>query len=182
MAVESSGAFSAEQAIGNAVDSLTREGIHTIEYASGRNIMIEAGVRRAVVSGINRTACEVSLQRAEELGVDLVKTMEHLGARSEHALWQRQVFSLSGNGKYSDFYEETGCGEVDGLGGVNCRHSFYPFFEEYEEKKDYEAKIGDSKRNDEGGGLTCSLKAYWANGDTGQKGIYKGRCTKMRKK
>jgi hypothetical protein len=59
------------------------------------------------------------------------------------------VFSLSGNSdKYVDFYEETGYGEVDGLGGVNCRHSFYPFFEEYEEKKDYEASIGDSKRNE----------------------------------
>jgi hypothetical protein len=158
-----SGAFSAEQAIGNAVNSLTREGIHSIEYRdkdprglgsrslarSGKKISIEAGVRRAVISGINRTSCEATLGMAEELGVDLVKTSEHLGARPEHAEWQGRVFSLSGNSdKYPDFYEETGYGEVDGLGGVNCRHSFYPFFEEIEGKKEEEAKIGDSKRNE----------------------------------
>jgi hypothetical protein len=157
-----SGAFTVEQAIGNAVSALAREGIHSIEYGgkaardkvpnkvrSGRSITIEAGVRRAVISGINRTACEASLERAEELGVELVKTTEHLGARPEHAVWQGRVFSLrGGSDKYPDFYEETGYGEADGLGGVNCRHSFYPFFEEYEEKKEEEAKIGDSKRNE----------------------------------
>jgi hypothetical protein len=143
-----SGAFTAEQAIGNAVSCLAREGIRSIEYRSGKNICIEAGVRRAVLSGVNRTACEVSLQRAEEMGADLVKTTEHLGARLEHAVWQGRVFSLRGNGKYPDFYEETGYGDIEGLGGVNCRHSFYPFFEEVEDKKSEEAQIGDSKRNE----------------------------------
>ena len=144
-----SGAFTVEQAIGNAVSSLAREGIRCIEYSNGKKISIEAGVRRAVISGINRTSCEVSLQRAEELGAELVKTTEHLGARPEHAVWQGRVFSLrGGSDKYPDFYEETGYGDVDGLGGVNCRHSFYPFFEEYERKKEEETKIGDSKSNE----------------------------------
>jgi hypothetical protein len=158
-----SGAFSVEQAISHAVNSLAREGIHSIEYRnkvprglgsrslarSGKKISIEAGVRRAVISGINRTACEVSLGMAEELGVDLVKTSEHLGARAEHAVWQGRVFSLrGGSDKYPDFYEETGYGDVDGLGGVNCRHSFYPFFEEFEGKEEGEAKIGNGKKNE----------------------------------
>jgi hypothetical protein len=143
-----SGAFSAEQAISQAVSSLAREGIGAIEYSNGKKISIESGVRRAVVSGINRTTCEITLERAEEIGADLVKTTEHLGARPGHAQWQGRVFSLRGKGKYPDFYEETGYGEIEGLGGANCRHSFYPFFEEYEEKKDYEAEIGDSKRNE----------------------------------
>jgi hypothetical protein len=112
-----SGGFTAEQAISQAVNSLAREGIHSIEYGSGENISIEAGVRRAVLSGINKTVCDVSLKRAGELCVDLVKTTEHLGARPEHAVWQGRVFSLSGNGKYPDFYEETGYGEIEGLGG-----------------------------------------------------------------
>ena len=29
---------------------------------------------------------------------------------------------------YPDFIEETGYGTAEGLGGVNCRHSFFPFF------------------------------------------------------
>jgi hypothetical protein len=82
-----SGAFSVEQAIGNAVNCLAREGIRCIEYSNGKKISIEAGVRRAVISGINRTSCEATLGMAEELGVDLVKTTEHLGARAEHAIW-----------------------------------------------------------------------------------------------
>ena len=30
--------------------------------------------------------------------------------------------------EYPDFIETTGYGEVDGLCGVNCRHSFSPFY------------------------------------------------------
>jgi hypothetical protein len=134
-----------EKAIADAVSRLAKEGVNTIEYESGRNISIEAGVRRAVITGVNQTTAKVSLSRANELGFDLVKTTEHLGARPEHAVWQGQVFSLSGFGKYPNFYEATGYGEVDGLCGANCRHSFYPITEEEIENP----KIGDDKENEE---------------------------------
>jgi hypothetical protein len=147
-----SGAFSREQAISKAVSSLAREGIHSVEYISGRNISIEAGVRRAVVTGINKTNCEISIGRAAELGATLVKTTAHLGARPEHEVWQGQVFSLNGSGEYENFYEATGYGEVDGLGGANCRHSFYPFSREYEdlpEGDSPESELIGQKENEE---------------------------------
>jgi len=31
--------------------------------------------------------------------------------------------------RYENFYKATGYGTVEGLGGPNCRHSFYPYFE-----------------------------------------------------
>ena len=63
------------------------------------------------------------------MGVDLVITSAHLGARPSHQLWQGQVFSRSGGGKYPDFITETGYGTITGLCGINCRHSFGPYFE-----------------------------------------------------
>jgi hypothetical protein len=64
------------------------------------------------------------------MGTDLVQTSAHIGARPTHQLWQGKIFSLSGtNPKYPDFIVETGYGTVTGLSGVNCRHSWYPFFE-----------------------------------------------------
>jgi hypothetical protein len=63
------------------------------------------------------------------MGVDLVQTSAHIGARPEHQAWQGQIFSRSGTDKrYPDFVTATGYGTVTGLGGANCRHSYYPYF------------------------------------------------------
>ena len=68
--------------------------------------------------------------RADELVCDLVETTAHSGARPSHAEWQGQAFSRSGKSrKYPDFVQVTGYGTGEGLGGWNCSHSFYPFFE-----------------------------------------------------
>ena len=49
------------------------------------------------------------------------------------------AFLMPGNGDemadYPDFVESTGFGEVDGLLGVNCRHSFAPFFPDFQEPR-----------------------------------------------
>ena len=67
---------------------------------------------------------------ADELGSDLVETSAHSGARPSHAEWQGKVFSRSGtHPKYPDFKKVTGYGTGEGLGGWNCRHSFFPYFE-----------------------------------------------------
>lgn len=54
----------------------------------------------------------------------------HSGARPEHAAWQGRIFSRSGTHlRYPDFRSATGYGKVDGLCGVNCRHTFGPYME-----------------------------------------------------
>ena len=36
---------------------------------------------------------------------------------------------------YPDFIDSTGYGEVDGILGVNCRHSYSPFFPEFQQPR-----------------------------------------------
>lgn len=124
------GAFDTNTAIRNAIKDLTGKGLASISYPNGHISYIESAVRRAVITGVNQTALKMQEARAKEMGSDLVETSAHAGARPSHSAWQGKVFSLSGtHSKYPDFKKETGYGTGAGLGGWNCRHSFYPFFE-----------------------------------------------------
>ena len=143
----STGAVDYNTAIRRAVKDLARQGIGAITYPSGHMDNIEVAVRRAVLTGINQTALQLQMDLADEMECDLVETTAHGGARPDHATWQGKVFSRSGKSKkYPDFVRSTGYGSGTGLGGWNCRHSFYPYFEgsprsySNSELKDYEAK------------------------------------------
>ena len=128
----STGAFDYNTSISNAIADLARNGLGAIEYKSGRVDSIEVAVRRAVLTGINQTALKTQETLADQLGVDLVETTAHGGARPSHAKWQGKVFSRKGrvtiNGvTYEDFKKATGYGTGAGLGGWNCRHNFHPY-------------------------------------------------------
>lgn len=125
-----SGAFDPNTAVRSAIKSLAQQGVGAITYPSGHVDTLEVAVRRALVTGVNQTCLQMQEARADELGCDLVETTAHSGARPSHAEWQGQVFSRSGKSrKYPDFVQVTGYGTGEGLGGWNCSHSFYPFFE-----------------------------------------------------
>lgn len=128
----STGAFDYNTAIRQAITDLAGAGLGAIEYPSGRIDSIEVAVRRAVVTGANQTACKTQEKLADQLEVDLVEVSAHGGARPSHAKWQGQVYSRNGrvtiNGEtYEDFKTATGYGTGAGLGGWNCRHTFYPY-------------------------------------------------------
>lgn len=124
------GSFDTETAMRRAVKSLSEKGIAVIEYPNGHKNYIEAAVRRATLTGVNQTAMKLQDVRADEMGCDLVETSAHAGARPSHAIWQGKIFSRSGsNPKYQDFKVVTGYGTGAGLGGWNCKHNYYPFFE-----------------------------------------------------
>lgn len=100
----STGGFDANTAIRNAIKELTRQGLTTVDYASGRTMSVEAAVRMNVVTGVNQTALRLQDTLADEMDSDLVETTAHSGARPSHARWQGQVFSRSGKSKkYPDF-------------------------------------------------------------------------------
>lgn len=125
-----SGAFTVEQAVFDAVKKLGADGIKCVSYDSGRTDQLDVAVRRAVVTGIGKTCCDMQLDLAKEMDCQLVEVSSHLGARPSHAEWQGQIYSLvKGHPKYPYFYDATGYGTGDGLGGWNCRHSFFPYFE-----------------------------------------------------
>lgn len=115
-------------AIKQAVNRLCESGIRSVDYESGVANRIDVAVRRAVLTGSNQMSQKLTLEGMKETGNDFVETTAHIGARPSHALWQGKVFCYSGKSKeYPPFIESTGYGTGPGLGGWNCRHSFYPF-------------------------------------------------------
>ncbi|MGN1090753.1 MAG: phage minor capsid protein [Huintestinicola sp.] len=125
-----SGAYSYNEAIFAAVKELADKGITRVEYPSGRRDNVDVAVRRAVLSSVNKSCCDLQLDLANEVGSRYVEVSSHIGARPSHAQWQGRIYSLvKGDPKYPYFYEATGYGTGDGLGGWNCRHNFFPYFE-----------------------------------------------------
>lgn len=142
----STGAMSYTEAVKNAVNSLISEGA-TVKYASGHEDTIETATLRAVRTGISQATAQIQIARMKEMGAGLAITSAHLGARPSHAEWQGQVFSIDwskmnkiyplpeirtpenlGTEEYPDFVDSTRIGKVDGLCGINCRHSFSIFY------------------------------------------------------
>lgn len=132
------GAETAERAIHGAVRRMMREGVSTVTYrdpTTGEQTVtnrVDVAVRRHVRTQIAQDGMRRTLDVCGQAGIRLVEVSSHGGARPEHARWQGRVYSLDGEAevdgvRYGDFYEETGYGRVDGLGGANCRHSFGPW-------------------------------------------------------
>lgn len=135
-----SGAFDYKTSVREAIRDLSADGIAAIAYPSGHIDHLDVAVRRAVLTGVSQTTGEMQWELADEMGCDLVETTAHNGARPEHAEWQGKVFSRSGTSdKYPDFKSKTGYGTGPGLKGWNCRHDFFPYFEDmpnaYSEEK-----------------------------------------------
>lgn len=143
----STGAMSYTEAVRNAVNSIISEGA-TVKYSSGHEDTIETATLRAIRTGISQATAQIQIARMKEMGAELVLTSAHLGARPSHEVWQGQVFSIDWekikeiypleeiptpkiviNEEYPDFVDSTRIGEVDGLCGINCRHSFSVFYE-----------------------------------------------------
>lgn len=125
-----SGGFDRNAAIRTAVKDLARDGVRAVTYPSGHTDTIEVAVRRAIVTGVNQSALRLQNALADAMGCDLVETTAHSGARPSHTEWQGRIFSRSGKSKkYPSFVKATGYGTGAGLGGWNCRHGIFPYFE-----------------------------------------------------
>lgn len=123
----SSGAFSPQEAIWNAVKGAAQEGA-TVQYAKRRD-KLDVAIRRNILTSLNQTAGKITEMNADQLGAEYYETSAHPGARPSHAAWQGRVFKIVGaTREYPNFVESTGYGTAGGLCGINCRHSFYPFF------------------------------------------------------
>ena len=124
-----SGVLNSNEAIKQAVKKLADSGLRTVDYENGWSNRVDIAVRRAVVTGSNQMCHKMTELTMKELECEFVETTAHAGARPDHQEWQGQVFCYKGKSdKYPDFVEKTRYGYGDGLGGYNCRHSFYPFF------------------------------------------------------
>lgn len=81
-----SGAFSPEQAIIDAIRQVAEKGAEVI-YPSGHIDKLDVAVRRNVMTGIGQTTGEICLANARELGCDLMEITAHAGARPSHSYW-----------------------------------------------------------------------------------------------
>lgn len=149
-----SGAISYNQAVATAVKQLADSGLcvvydkagnpikNMVGYESGHKDQLDVAVRRAVMSGVNAINQQYAIQSMEYLETDLVEVSAHLGARNidgpngweNHEKWQGKVYRWKAKpktttGEYPDFELTCGYGSVTGIGGANCRHSFYGFVE-----------------------------------------------------
>ena len=120
-----SGAFDYDTSMKDAADELAKHGITTVQYENGRPVTrsIESAVRMNILTSINQTAANQTLNNAEELGVEKFEVTAHIGARPEHEAWQGKIYTKQ------QLYTVCELGSVTGLCGINCKHSFYPYFE-----------------------------------------------------
>ena len=131
----SSGLSSADVATRQALREFAAAGVKTVNYASGRSMSIEAATRMNMITATNQACARLAETHIQAMGANLVETTSHAGARPEHAEWQGRVFWVkTPQGKYKEFASSTGYGTASGLCGVNCRHSFFPYFENISSK------------------------------------------------
>lgn len=128
-----SGAFDYDTAMKMAANEIAKSGVTTmITYTNNAKPVrrsLESAVRMNILTGVNQTASQQTMNNCEALDCDLVEVTAHLGARPEHEEWQGKVYSVSGKSEKYPPFSVCGYGEADGICGINCRHSFYPYFE-----------------------------------------------------
>lgn len=131
----STGAYSYDQAVTNAVKKLAKDGLGEVTYPTGAKRTVEAAVRVAVRTSVSQNALKCEEDMLDDMDVNLVEVSSHLGARPSHAVWQGKIYwRKHPEGNYENFYEATGYGTPTGLGGYNCRHQHYAYFGEDDEQ------------------------------------------------
>lgn len=122
----STGALSYTQAVKEVLNNIVSDGV-TIKYPTGHEDTIETATLRAVRTGISQATSQIQMARAEEMGVDKFIISSHLGARPSHQVWQGKIFTMDELKSTDDGMPALGT--ATGLSGINCRHSFSPFFD-----------------------------------------------------
>ena len=120
-----SGAFDYDTAMKSAADELSKQGVKIVKYENGHPVKrtIESAVRMNILTSINQTAANQTLSNAEELGVEKFEVTAHTGARPDHEAWQGKIYTRK------ELYSICELGTAGGLCGINCCHSFYPYFD-----------------------------------------------------
>ena len=156
-----SGVYDYNTSIRGALRDMADQGIAGATYRRGNRYVkysIEGTVRRDTLTAVNKLANKGAEQITKEIGAKYVEVSAHIGARvsntnpiANHAGWQGKVYRVDGEDEYPNLKESTGYpDDIQGLGGVNCRHRMFPFFpgisvpnphqiDEEENKKVYEA-------------------------------------------
>ena len=194
-----SGIYDYNTSIRGALRDMADQGIAGATYRRGNRYVkysIEGTVRRDTITAVNQLANKGAEKITKEIGADYVEVSAHIGARvsdtnpiANHAGWQGKVYKLVGSDKYPNLKEKTGYpDDIQGLGGVNCRHRIFPFFpgisvpnphqiDEKENKKVYEATQKQRAMERNIRSIKKRLIVAKASGDTAQAKEYRKKLT-----
>lgn len=142
-----SGAFSYEQVLERTVNTMTNSGLRYIDYASGTSSRVEVACRRALMTGYRQVQQEMTDEVAGELGAEYYEVSAHSGARPEHAEWQGGIYTME------QLENICGLGDALGLCGINCYHSYEPYFpgiskRRYTDKQLHTMRVKDAEKVD----------------------------------
>ncbi len=114
------GAFDYNTVLRRVVKEMTASGIRTVNYASGYGNRAPVAVKRAVMTGVHQLAAQINEQVAKDLGTETYEVTWHAGHRPSH-WWGGNVYTKQ------ELISICRLGEVDGLCGANCKHSYFAF-------------------------------------------------------
>ena len=125
------GTHSYQEAIKEAINDLSNDGITVLTYTTTdekgnivgiRNYDIEGTARREILTGARQLSNNINMQIANDLQCEYIYLSEHLECREQHFDWQGTII------KRTDLVPVTDYGSITGLGGINCRHYFEPYY------------------------------------------------------
>lgn len=146
-----SGAISYTQAFREAINRIADEGVVVAYRDKDGNITrrdtIETAALRNIRTGISQSCAEITNARMEEMDWDILLVSAHLGARytekndyTNHFWWQGKFYSKSGKDKRFPPFSVCGQGDVQGINGANCRHSYGPGDGEFNPYSDFDSE------------------------------------------
>ena len=139
------GAFDYNTILRRVVKEMTASGLKTIDYASGYSCRAPVAARRAIMTGVSQLSAQINEMVAKDLGTDTYEVTWHAGHRPSH-WWGGNVYTRQ------ELQDICRLGDVDGLCGANCRHSYLAFIPGYsvrtyspEQLRELEAKEQETR-------------------------------------
>lgn len=118
------GSFDYNTVLRRVVKEMTASGIKTIDYASGYSSRAPVAARRAIMTGVSQLSAQINGMVAKNLGTDTYEVTWHAGHRPSH-WWGGNIYTRQ------ELQDICHLGDVDGLCGANCRHSYLAFVPGY---------------------------------------------------
>lgn len=118
------GSFDYNTVLRRVVKELAASGLKTIDYASGYSCRATVAARRAILTGVSQLSARINEKIAKDLGTDTYEVTWHAGHRPSH-WWGGNVYTKQ------ELQDICHLGDVDGLCGANCRHSYLAFIPGY---------------------------------------------------
>lgn len=118
------GAFDYNTVLRRVVKELSVSGLRTIDYASGYSSRAPMAARRAIMTGVSQLSAQINEMVARNLGTDTYEVTWHAGHRPSH-WWGGNIYTKQ------ELQDVCHLGDVDGLCGANCRHSYLAFIPGY---------------------------------------------------